>query len=341
MSYNYYNVTATGTAAALTKPRTETAVLVAVSGTYGSLTFTIEGTPDGSNWSSVYAIDGVTGLLVAGGTSISPSDNLEKTWVVPSAANFTGIRVNVSAISSGTARFDFYGSTVVQQSYNVQSATTGAFTNITASGTLAVTGASTLSGAVSTGALTASSVAATGTVALTDNMTITDAKNIVLDTTTGTKIGTATTQKLGFFNATPVVQPTSTTDLRTALINLGFVATGGASPLNLNGGALTVGSVAGTGTVALTDNMTITDAKNIILNATTGTKVGTATTQKLGFYNTTPVVQPAANTDTSTGAAGGTTSVYLNTTFTGSGGTAAYTVGGVVTALKALGLLAP
>lgn len=34
------------------------------------------------------------------------------------------------------------------------------------------------------------------------------AKNIVTDTTTGTKIGTGTTQKLGFFNATPVVQPT-------------------------------------------------------------------------------------------------------------------------------------
>lgn len=36
-----------------------------------------------------------------------------------------------------------------------------------------------------------------------------DAVNIVLGTTTGTKIGTATTQKLGFFNATPVVQPAS------------------------------------------------------------------------------------------------------------------------------------
>lgn len=34
------------------------------------------------------------------------------------------------------------------------------------------------------------------------------ARNLVLDTTTGTKIGTATSQKLGFFNATPVVQQT-------------------------------------------------------------------------------------------------------------------------------------
>ena len=36
--------------------------------------------------------------------------------------------------------------------------------------------------------------------------------NIVLDTTTGTKIATGTSQKLGFFNATPVVQPTSVAD---------------------------------------------------------------------------------------------------------------------------------
>lgn len=117
---------------------------------------------------------------------------------------------------------------------------------------------------------------------------IADGKNIHSNATTGTKIGTATTQKLGFFNATPVVQPTSTTDLRTALINLGLYASGGASPLDLNGGALTT-----TGNSAL-GQITIADAKDVILNTTTGTKIGTAVTQKLGFFNATPVVQPAA-----------------------------------------------
>jgi hypothetical protein len=48
------------------------------------------------------------------------------------------------------------------------------------------------------------------------------AGNIVTDTTTGTKIGTGATQKLGFFNATPVVQPTG--DVATALSALGLVA---------------------------------------------------------------------------------------------------------------------
>lgn len=38
------------------------------------------------------------------------------------------------------------------------------------------------------------------------------AQNIVTDTTTGTKIGTGTTQKLGFYNATPIVQGASVAD---------------------------------------------------------------------------------------------------------------------------------
>jgi len=38
-----------------------------------------------------------------------------------------------------------------------------------------------------------------------------DASNMAMGTTTGTKIGTATTQKLAFFNASPVVQPSGVT----------------------------------------------------------------------------------------------------------------------------------
>jgi hypothetical protein len=48
------------------------------------------------------------------------------------------------------------------------------------------------------------------------NLEIQDAKNIVFDTTTGTKIGTSTTQKLAFYNSTPIVKPTAlTTQLTT------------------------------------------------------------------------------------------------------------------------------
>jgi hypothetical protein len=51
-------------------------------------------------------------------------------------------------------------------------------------------------------------------------------KNIVSDITTGTKIGTATTQKLAFYNSTPIVQPANTLTARAALENLGLLATG-------------------------------------------------------------------------------------------------------------------
>lgn len=69
-----------------------------------------------------------------------------------------------------------------------------------------------------TDTLTVTKIAATQ---FTGNIT-TSAVNIVTDTTTGTKIGTATNQKLGFFNSTPIIQPTG--DVVTALQNLGLGA---------------------------------------------------------------------------------------------------------------------
>jgi len=69
------------------------------------------------------------------------------------------------------------------------------------------------------------------------------------------------------------------------------------STLNVDGATTHVG------TTALNDDVTIADAKNIILNTTTGTKIGTATTQKLSFYNATPIVRPGAYTQTYTTAA--------------------------------------
>jgi hypothetical protein len=44
----------------------------------------------------------------------------------------------------------------------------------------------------------------------------------------------------------------------------------------------------------LSGNKTVFDGVNLVLGTTTGTKLGTGVTQKLGFWNVTPVVQPAA-----------------------------------------------
>lgn len=61
---------------------------------------------------------------------------------------------------------------------------------------------------------------------------------------------------------------------------------------------------------------TLTDAANIAVGTTTGTKIGTATTQKLGLWNATPVVQPAGANQAALGAV---TTVGTNTGTGGAG----------------------
>ena len=51
----------------------------------------------------------------------------------------------------------------------------------------------------------------TGQLTVNGNLNL-STKDLVTDTTTGTKIGTGTTQKIGFFNATPAVQPAAVAD---------------------------------------------------------------------------------------------------------------------------------
>jgi len=119
-----------------------------------------------------------------------------------------------------------------------------------------------------------------------------DAKNIVLGTTTGMKIGTATNQKIGFFNATPIVQVGATIDLWVVLSNLWLRAAGTAYPIT------TSGATSFTGTINLWGQVTVANAINFAINTSTGTKIGTGNTQKIWFWNATPVVQPWAYTQT-------------------------------------------
>lgn len=62
--------------------------------------------------------------------------------------------------------------------------------------------------------------------------------------------------------------------------------------------AIEVLLISNAGVLKPASDIQVADAKNIILGTTTGTKIGTATTQKLGFFGKTPVVQPAAYTPT-------------------------------------------
>lgn len=221
-------------------------------------------------------------------------------WRVP-IGGAQGFRVNVTAVTS-TAGMTVNVNTIYDAAFTVQLAN-------------ALSGSQTLSGAFTSSG---------GAVSLNASSNFNTAIN------TGTSTGT-----VGIGN-------TSAGALT--------VASGAASTLQVTGAGLTVGTLtSGTTAVVSAGLLTLTGVgasvwtpgagATIVSDASTGIKIATATTQKLGFFNATAVVQPAANTDTTTGAAGGTTSVYLNTTFNGAG-TAAYTIGGVVASLKALGLLA-
>ncbi len=75
--------------------------------------------------------------------------------------------------------------------------------------------------------------------------------------------------------------------------------------------ATTTTTTAGLVTLRLTideNGLTLADAHNIITGTGTGMKIGTGTTQKIGFYNATPVVQPTDGaTLTNNVTSGGTT----------------------------------
>lgn len=102
------------------------------------------------------------------------------------------------------------------------------------------------------------------------------------------------------------------------------------SRLTISGGAVT------------TDASTATwaDALDFVFSETTGTKIGTATTQKIGFWGVTPVTQ-YATTGTTTGftANASANTLFNESTFTGDTGATAYTISDLVKALKLCGII--
>ncbi|MGI5245429.1 hypothetical protein [Dactylosporangium sp. CA-139066] len=87
-------------------------------------------------------------------------------------------------------------------------------------------------------AVTLDSIAGTVAEPTFSVVTMAEGGNVVAGTTTGTKVGTSATQKLGFFGATPVVRPIGTpanasdlataqalvNDLKAKLIALGLIS---------------------------------------------------------------------------------------------------------------------
>ncbi len=322
LSTSPLNVTTTGTYYFQKQQGQHTSSILAVSGTFTGLSFTIQGSMDGTNAFALAAIDLGTRQIVSGATTISATDSTDYAWEIPCEL-LTTIGISTTGPATGTAVFTFTSGSFVGLPVN---ATANAATSIT--GNVAATGTLTITSA-SANAVTAGRLGATTPAFQVDASTATSI--------TGIKIKSAASGNGVALSAIGETNVALTIDANgSGTITIGGTSTGAVTitPATTITGALTCSS-----TVSVGDNMTMANAKNIILNASTGTKIGTATTQKLGFFNAAPVVQPAANTDTTTAAAGSVTGVFLNTTFNG-GGTAAYSIGGMCAALKALGLLA-
>lgn len=81
---------------------------------------------------------------------------------------------------------------------------------------------------------------------------------------------------------------------------------------------------------------------NAVSGGREGVRVGSSgTAAELGFYGATPVIQPTAGGVTTGYTSGTSTTVTIDGKFTGGTGSSKYTIGDVVAALKAVGLLAP
>ena len=84
------------------KPPGEATAFIQISGTYGTVTFVIEGSFDGSNFFALAAVAESTGTLTTG--TIAPTDNSTVGYRVPSEG-LTSVRARATAVGSGTAAF--------------------------------------------------------------------------------------------------------------------------------------------------------------------------------------------------------------------------------------------
>lgn len=130
-----------------------------------------------------------------------------------------------------------------------------------------------------------------------------------------------------------------TTRKTIAANDLGFynAAAGNISILNdFSSGSIILtagGSSTAQWTIGANGDLTAADGENIIVGSTNGTKLGTATTQKIGFWNATPIAQPNTSVAAATHVSGIGTAVTTFDIFDG------YTIGQVVKALRNAGIL--
>lgn len=163
----------------------------------------------------------------------------------------------------------------------------------------------------------------------------------------GTEVRRDTTAVSELMRITSTGLTASNSAQRPLLIDPTYVQTGTASATDIlvNRTETSVGSgqqnlidlqVAGSSKFRVSNAgiITLTEAANIVLGTTTGTKIGTSTNQKLSLWNKTPIVQPTTAITGATRVGGGGTAVTDTDTFGG------YTIAKIAQALIDLGVLA-
>lgn len=90
----------------------------------------------------------------------------------------------------------------------------------------------------------------------------------------------------------------------------------------------------------ISKDIKMNDGRDIVLAKGTGTRFGTESTQKLGFFGKTPIVQPSSTGTTLDMTTVGGTTVTESNGFGGGLGGNYYTIGDIVKHLKNLGILA-
>ena len=110
---------------------------------------------------------------------------------------------------------------------------------------------------------------------------------------------------------------------------LGTLRSTGNTCLGTTGGNVLIGKTSDDGAL-----LQLNDAGNISFGTTNGTRIGTSTSQKLAFYNATPIVQPTTAVGSATYPGGVGSPLKQDDLFGG------YTLQQVVKALQNLGILA-
>jgi hypothetical protein len=116
----------------LTKPATDNVVFISASGTYGTVSWVVEGSVDGTNFFALTALAFADGTNVTG--TVSPLDNATVGYKVP-ADGLGKVRLRVTAIASGSVAVTLRSDALV-----------GGFMPLTANFSAMTFGATTFSG---------------------------------------------------------------------------------------------------------------------------------------------------------------------------------------------------